>query len=421
MNKTKEHLKNHLKLIHFSSFGLIRYIAYAIITGIVVGLIGAAFYHCMSIATGLRTTYSWILYLLPLGGLLIVGDNYLFKDRAPQGTNLILQSIHDEEHIPIKVAPLIFIDTVLTHLFGGSAGREGAALQLGGSIGSFIGQCLNADKLNRKILTLCGMSAAFSALFGTPLAAAIFALEVVNVGSIYYSALVPCALSAIIAHLVATALNCSPEFFKVTDIPSLNAFSMLKIIVLALAAGLISILFCKILHLVKHALTKYIPNAFLRIFVGGLIIIALTFIVGSRDYLGTGMNIIEHCINNGEAPIAPAFLLKIIFTAVTLGAGFCGGEIVPSFFIGAAFGAVFGPLIGLEVSFAAAAGMLCVFCGVTNCPVSTLLIGFELFGFEGAALFFIAIAISYLVSGHESLYSTQKFAHPKFGVEFKKD
>ena len=421
MNKAKENFLNYLKLIQFSLLSFLKYIAFSVIIGVVVGLVGAGFYHCMHFATGLRDTYSWILYFLPIGGLLIVVDNYLFKDRAPQGTNLILKSIRDEEHIPLKVAPIIFIDTVLTHFFGGSAGREGAALQLGGSIGSSIGKLFKSTKLNRKILTLCGMSAAFSALFGTPLAAAIFALEVVNVGAIYYSALVPCALSSVIAYLIAQALNVAPELFTVTGIPELGALSIGKVILLALVAALVSIVFCKLLHLVKHAFTKYLPNPFVRIFVGGLIIIALTFIINSRDYLGAGMNIIEHCITGGEAPIAPAFLLKIIFTAITLGAGYCGGEIVPSFFIGATFGAVFGPLLGLEVSFAAAIGMLSVFCGVTNCPVSTLLIGFELFGFSGAALFFIAIAVSYLVSGRESLYSTQKIVDPKFGVAFKEE
>ncbi len=418
---TQKNVKNYLGKLHFVSLHFFKYLAYSVVIGVVVGLVGAAFYHCMHFATGLRDTYSWIIYFLPIGGLLIVGDNYLFKDKAPQGTNLILKSIRDETHIPLKVAPIIFIDTVLTHFFGGSAGREGAALQLGGSIGSFIGNCFKSNKLNRKILTLCGMSAAFSALFGTPLAAAIFALEVVNVGAIYYSALVPCALSAVIAYLIAQALNVAPELFTVTGVPSLDALSIGKVIVLALLAAIISILFCKVLHLVKHALNKYLPNPFIRISVGGLLIIALTFIIGSRDYLGAGMNIIEHCITGGKAPIAPAFLLKIIFTAITLGAGFCGGEIVPSFFIGATFGAVVGPLLGLEVSFAAAIGMLSVFCGVTNCPISTLIIGFELFGFAGAALFFIAICVSYLISGTESLYSTQKIVDPKFGVEFKEE
>lgn len=421
MYKAKESIMHYLKMLRFSSLSFLKYIAFSVIIGIVVGLVGAAFYHSMHFVTGLRDTYSWILYFLPIGGLLIVGDNYLFKDKAPQGTNFILKSIRGNEHVPLKIAPIIFIDTVLTHLFGGSAGREGAALQLGGSIGSSIGKCFNSSRLNRKILTLCGMSAAFSAIFGTPLAAAIFALEVVNVGAIYYSALVPCALSSVIAYLIAQALNVAPELFTITGIPELGGLSIVKVIILALVAALVSIVFCKLLHLVKHALTKYMPNPFIRIFVGGLIIIALTFIIGSRDYLGTGIHIIEHCITGGEAPVAPAFLLKIIFTAVTLGAGFCGGEIVPSFFIGATFGAVFGPLLGLEVSFAAAIGMLSVFCGVTNCPVSTLLIGFELFGFNGAALFFIAIAISYLVSGRESLYSTQRIIDPKFGVAYKEE
>ena len=420
MSKTLNYIKINLHKLLFVTGHFLQYILYSVIIGVVVGLVGSAFYHCMHLATGLRDTYSWILYLLPVGGLLIVGDNYLFKDRAPQGTNLILKSVRDEDHIPIKVAPLIFIDTVLTHFFGGSAGREGAALQLGGSIGSFIGKTLKANKVNRKILTLCGMSAAFSALFGTPLAAAIFALEVVNVGAVYYTALVPCCLSSVIAYLIAQALKVAPELFTVTGIPELGAFSIGKIIVLALLCAVVSIIFCKVLHLAKHTLTKYFKNPFLRIFVGGALIVVITLLIGSRDYLGAGMHIIEHCITGGEAPLAPAFLLKIIFTAITLGAGFCGGEIVPSFFIGATFGAVMGPLLGLEVSFAAAVGMLCVFCGVTNCPISTLIIGFELFGFAGAALFFIAISVSYLISGRESLYSTQNIIDPKFGIEFEK-
>ncbi|MBQ9764598.1 MAG: chloride channel protein [Lachnospiraceae bacterium] len=418
MSNLKEYIRAFFKKIKFVSVHFFQYIIFAIVIGILVGLVGSAFYHCMHYATVLRETYSWILYLLPLGGLLIVGDNYLFKDKTPQGTNIILKSIRNKEHIPLKVAPTIFIDTVLTHLFGGSAGREGAALQLGGSIGSFIGNCFHSTKLNRRILTLCGMSAAFSALFGTPLAASIFALEVVNVGAIYYSALVPCVLSSVIAHLVAKSLNVAPELFNVSGIPELNAVSIIKVIVLALLAGIISIIFCKILHLVKHALTKHLPNPFIRIFVGGLLIILLTLILNSRDYLGAGMNIIERCITENSAPETSAFLLKIVFTAITLGAGFCGGEIVPSFFIGATFGAIIGPLLGLEVSFSAAIGMLCVFCGVTNCPISTLIIGFELFGFTGVALFFIAICISYLLSGNESLYSTQAIVNPKFGIEY---
>lgn len=420
MHNPKENIKNYFKKLFFVTLYFLRYILYSVIIGVIVGVVGAAFYHCMHLATELRNTYSWILYLLPVGGLIIVGDNYLFKDRAPQGTNLILKSVRDEEHIPIKVAPLIFIDTVLTHLFGGSAGREGAALQLGGSIGSFIGKFLKSSRINSKILTLCGMSAAFSALFGTPLAAAIFALEVVNVGSIYYSALVPCCLSSIIAHLVALKLNVTSELFNITGIPELGALSMGKVILLALLCAVVSIFFCKMLHLAKYVLTKYLKNPFLRIFIGGTLIVLLTLIIGSRDYLGTGMNIIEECITGGRSPaVAYAFLLKMIFTAITLGAGFCGGEIVPSFFIGATFGAIAGPFLGLDVSFAAAIGMLCVFCGVTNCPISTLIISFELFGFTGAALFFIAISVSYLISGRESLYSTQHIIDPKFGIDFE--
>lgn len=407
------------KLLFFGS-RFLRYLIYSVVTGIIVGLVGSAFHHCMSAATMLRQTYTWLIYLLPAGGLLIIGNNYLLRDKSPQGTSLVLNAIHNQENVPIKTAPLIFIDTVLTHLFGGSAGREGAALQLGGSLGGFIATCSRADKTNRKILILCGMSAAFSALFGTPIAASVFVLEVVNVGVLYYTALVPCVLSAVIAFLVARALNVAPEVFSLSGVPELSALVSGKVIIFAFLCALVSILFCKLLQLAKHTLTKYFRNPFLRIFAGGLIVVALTLLIQSRDYLGTGMSVIGRCINDGYVPVAPAFLLKIVFTAITLGAGFCGGEIVPSFFIGAAFGATVGGLFGFEPSFAAAVGMLCVFCGVTNCPIASLLIGFELFGYSGAILFFIAIAVSYLASGSVSLYSTQKIADPKFGAEFEK-
>ena len=266
-------------------------------------------------------------------------------------------------------------------------------------------------------MIMCGMSAAFTALFGTPMAAAVFSIEVVSVGIMHYSALVPCVISALVAKGTASYFGIEAETFLLEHLPAFSLKNAVLTALLAILGALVSILFCIVLHQTDHLYKKFFPNRYVRIVTGGCIVIALTLLCGNRDYNGSGVAIIEHCMN-GEVVVPWAFLLKIIFTAATLGAGYKGGEIVPSFFIGATFGYTFGNLIGFSPSLCTAVGMLSVFCGVTNCPITSLLISFELFGYAGMPFFLLSTALSYMLSGYYGLYLSQKIIYSKYKTEY---
>lgn len=406
------------KIAHNSHRALVsvKWVIFAILVGTIVGLCGSAFYFGMSYVTFLRTAHSWLILLLPAGGLVIVGLYHLFHDEKDTGTNLVISAIHSGDELPFRMAPLIFVSTLITHLFGGSAGREGAALQMGGSIGNALGRLFRFDEKDKHVMIMCGMSAAFSALFGTPMAAAIFPMEMVSVGVMYYIALVPCVISSLVAHGIAVSFGVSNELFLIGEIPAFGILSSVKISVLAILCALVSILFCVILHQTGHLYKKLFKNPYLRVFAGGCLIVLLTCLVGSQSYNGTGINIIENCINGTVRP--EAFLLKMIFTALTLGAGYKGGEIVPSFFTGAAFGCLFGNLLGFSPTLCTAVGMTSVFCGVTNSPITSLLISFELFGYDGMPYFLLATAFSYMLSGYFGLYHSQKIVYSKYKTNY---
>lgn len=390
-----------------------RWVVFSIISGLVIGAVGTLFSLSMSFVTAVRLAHPWMVYLLPIGGLVIAGCYRLLKSEDHTGTNLVLSAIHSGDYLPVRTAPLIFVSTVITHTLGGSAGREGAALQLGGSLGNGIGKLLHLDDKDKIIMIMCGMSAAFSALFGTPVAATVFSMEVVRVGLMHYSALVPCAISSLIAQGVASWAGIEPEAFVIAQVPEFNVGSAVMVSLLAILCAMVSILFCVVMHGTEHLYKKYLKNPFVRVFVGGCIVVVLTLLVGDQTYNGAGMDYIEHCME--EAAVRPeAFLLKIIFTAVTLCAGFKGGEIVPAFFTGATFGCLFGTLTGFSPTLCTAVGMTAVFCGVTNCPVTSLLISFELFGYAGVPYFLLSTAFSYMLSGYFGLYHSQKIMHSKY-------
>lgn len=394
----------------------VKWVIFAILVGTIVGLCGSVFYFGMSYVTFLRTAHPWLILLLPAGGLVIVGLYHLFHDEKDTGTNLVISAIHSGDELPFRMAPLIFVSTLITHLFGGSAGREGAALQMGGSIGNALGRLFRFDEKDKHVMIMCGMSAAFSALFGTPMAAAIFPMEMVSVGVMYYIALVPCVISSLVAHGIAVSFGVSNELFLIGEVPAFGILSSVKISVLAILCALVSILFCVILHQTGHLYKKLFKNPYLRVFAGGCLVVLLTCLVGSQSYNGTGINIIENCINGTVRP--EAFLLKMLFTALTLGAGYKGGEIVPSFFTGAAFGCLFGNLLGFSPTLCTAVGMTSVFCGVTNSPITSLLISFELFGYDGMPYFLLATAFSYMLSGYFGLYRSQKIVYSKYKTNY---
>lgn len=406
-----------MKEIIKNIFTSIKWVIFSILSGAVVGSIGTLFYFGMTVVNLIRAKNPWIIWLLPIGGLLIVGAYHLLHDEKDTGTNLVLSAIHSGDRLPLRMAPLIILSTLITHLFGGSAGREGAALQLGGSIGNGLGRLFRFDEKDKHIMIMCGMSAAFSALFGTPMAAAIFSMEVVSVGIMHYAALVPCVIASLVAHKIATSFDVAAETFTISVIPAFNTANAVKISILAILCAAVSILFCIILHQTEFLYKKFLRNPYLRVFVGGCIVIALTLLVGDQTYNGTGMNYIEEIMHTGTV-IPLAFLLKMIFTAATLGAGYKGGEIVPTLFIGASFGCLVGNIMGFSPTLCAAVGMVSVFCGVTNCPISSLLISFELFGYDGMPYFLLSVAFSYMLSGYYGLYHSQKIIYSKYKTNY---
>ena len=393
----------------------IRWTAISIVMGTVCGLIGTAFGYGVIYAQRLFKTHSFMLYLMPVAGVLIVLLHQMFHELGNRGTNLILESISSDERIPMATLPCIFISTILSQAVGASAGKEGAALQIGGCIGNYFGDVFHMDERDKKVMIMSGMSGCFGAIFGTPLAAAMFGIEVISIGVAYYAALVPCVFASFIGAQISGALGLHGESFLILHIPEFSLVPALYTVGLGLTCALLSVCFCILLHETQHLYKNKIGNVYVRILVAAGLSIALALIFG-RDYCGAGFNLVEKAVDGESAYLG--FLLKMIFTAVTLGGGFKGGEIVPTLAVGASFGCTFGLLTGFEPSLCAAAGMLATFVGVTNCPIATMFLGFELFGFEAMPYFAVAVAISFTLSGYYGLYSGQKFTYSKTKAEF---
>ncbi len=403
-------------MVHIGRYPAVlgKWLAVGGLIGGVGGVIGSAFHIGVDYATRIRTAHPWILYLLPLLGLVIAGLYRLAKVEG-KDTNAVIESVHFGKNVPVLLVPVIFLSTVLTHLGGGSAGREGAALQIGGGIGFETGRLLHLGQKDLPLATLCGMSAVFYALFGTPLTATVFAMEVISVGVFYYAGLLPCLTAALVGYGVSLAMSVPPTRFIVAA-PGLNAWTMVLVMLLAIGCGVVSILFCRGLQGSGRLAAKLLPNPFVRVFVGGLLVIALTLLVGSTDYNGAGMSVVEQAV--GGHVSGWAWILKLLFTAVTIGFGFKGGEVVPSFFVGAAFGCLLGGFLGLPAGFGAAIGLVAVFCGAVNCPIASVLLSVELFGTGDLLYFAMACAISYLLSGYCGLYSSQTILYSKLRAEF---
>lgn len=387
----------------------------AIPTGLICGLVGTLFHLSVERVTELRADQPGLLFLLPAAGLLITA---LYKATKCEGvgTNNVIRAVQSGEPVSILLVPAIFLGTVLTHLCGGSAGREGAALQMGGSIGWNVGTLLHLKDHDRRTATISGMAAFFSALFGTPLTAALFAMMVEDVGLTFTSAFVPAFTSALIAYGCSLAFGIAPTHFAITA-PELTVWTAFLVILLGFACAAVSRLFCGLLHFMEHKVPQLLPNPWLRVFVGGVAVIAFSYLFGVGRYNGAGMGVITAAVEQGEA-LPWDFLCKIFLTALTLSCGFKGGEVVPSFFVGATFGCVFGPLLGLPAGFAAAVGLVSIFCGATNALIPSILMGFELFSGAGLELIALGCGICYMLSGHHGLYSSQTFVTNKLRSEY---
>lgn len=379
--------------------------------GALCGGVGTLFHKTVDLATETRTGCPWLVWLLPSAGLLTLLLYRLCRVSFDADTNLIIETVTTNQHVPILLAPLIFLGTSLSHLCGASVGREGAALQLGGSLGHNFGEKLRFDGEDVRVLSMCGMAACFSALFGTPLTAAVFVLEVISVGTIQYNAFLPCVTASYAAFAVASYFGVEPMAFTFGDMPGFGFGSVWRAVLLAALTALLGAVFCLCVHGVSRLLAKWLKNPYVRIVSGGLLMALLTWLFGLYDYNGAGTEIIRRAIGGEARP--EAFLLKLLLTALCVGAGFRGGEIVPTLFIGACFGCTVGPLLGLPADFSAALSLTALFCSVVNCPLASVFLAIELFGTLDLPLFVIAIAVSFVLSGYYGLYSSQSIVFSK--------
>ena len=414
--KIKHTSKYYLGEIKQTSYNFIKWSVLAIIIGGIIGVISSAFGHALSMATSFRKENPWLLFGLPVAGIIII---FLYQKfgKDDGGTNQVFSTVRNRDEVPATAAPLIFVSTVLTHLTGGSAGREGAAIQLGGSIANQLGRFIRLDDEDTHVIVMCGMSAAFAALFGTPMAAAIFSLEVISVGIMYYTALMPCLLASLMAAGVAGALGIHAERFFAGFVPDMTVTYGIKISLVILVCSVVSILFCMVLKMIGKVYGQWFPNKYIRIIAAAVIVIGVNLLLQTTDYMGAGTELIVQAVQFGKAePLA--FFWKLLLTALTMKAGFKGGEIVPSFCIGATLGCVMGQLVGFEPRLCAACGMIAFFCGVTNCPITSMLIAFELFGFDGVSYYLLAVAISYATSGYYGLYKTQTIVYSKYKAKY---
>ena len=393
-------------LITFLKWGL-----FGLLMGVLGGLLGAGFHHALHFVTHLRGEHNWLIFLLPVGGLLSVGIYTLFRQRSNRGTNQIIDAVLDGEEVSPLVAPTIFLATATTHLFGGSAGREGAALQLGGATASLLSKVFKLKETDRKILIMIGMSAVFAGLFGTPLTAALFCMEFESVGTIFSPALLPCYVSAFTAAKISGLLGVHPEGLLLETATAVTLGNVWKFLILAILVSLVGILMCWVFHKAEHLAAHTFRNPWIRIVIGGVAVMALTLLVGDHRYNGAGMDMALGAVE-GNAQWFD-FLLKMLFTAITLAAGFKGGEIVPTFCIGATFGCIIGALLGLDAGLCGALGLVGLFCCATNSPFASIVLSIEMFGGANLHLFALVCVVCFVLSGHSGLYSSQIIAFPK--------
>lgn len=407
---------------------LLKWSALVIPPAILAGSASALFLWSLDHVTSLRWGHAWLLFLLPLGGLLVGLLYHWFGRAAEGGNNLIMDEIHEPGGgVPTRMAPLVLFGTLITHLFGGSAGREGTAVQMGGAISSWFGRVFHIEAPNMRVLLMSGVAAGFGSVFGTPLTGAIFAMEVLTVGRIQYEALIPVLIASVVGDLTCSAWGIKHAVYHIQFIDTNAASGLLhldlwllgKVVIVGMIFGLASLLFSEITHGLQKPFKKYIKFAPLRPVIGGVLVIAGVYALGSRDYLGIGVSNPD----GGVVTILSAFqpdgahtwswLWKILFTCVTLSSGFKGGEVTPLFFIGATLGNTLAWIFNAPVDLFAGLGFIAVFAGSTNTPLACTVMGIELFGAQNTVYFATACFIAYYFSGHSGIYLSQRLGVPK--------
>ena len=410
----------------FQQFAIANYLVrwFFIITplALIVGSIVALFLWLLDIVTHLRWENPWLLYLLPLAGMVIYWLYAYWGKKTEAGNNLIIDEIHEPDGgVPARMAPLVLLTTLITHLFGGSAGREGTALQMGGGIAGLLGRWMRLNKADLKILLMAGIAAGFAAVFGTPVAGTVFALEVITIGAIKYQALLPCLMASMLAHFTCIAWGIEHTQYLIQFTNS-STYSWLpfepllltKILIAGILFGLVAFLFATVQTSITKLSNQYIKHKWLIPALGGGLIILLAFLLDTNDYLGLGIvpqnadgaSIVTAFKDNGVSHWS--WFWKLLFTTITLGFGFKGGEVTPLFFIGAALGNSFAWATGAPVDLFAALGFIAVFAGATNTPLACTFMGVELFGGEHVLYYAMACFLAYYFSGHAGIYHTQR-------------
>ena len=400
--------ENYVKI--FLKFGIL-----GIVLGCMGGIVGAVFHHALHFVTHVRAENPWLIFLLPLAGLATVAVYHLPQLKKNRGTNEIIDAVLEGKHVSPLVAPAIFLSTAITHLFGGSAGREGAALQIGGSMASVLSKGLKLQGHERRVIIMAGMSAVFAGLFGTPLTAMLFCMEFETVGTLFSPALLPCFLAAYTATRISGLLGVHAETYLLETAVQLDLAALGRFAVLAVLIALLGIAMCWLFHNAEHFAKHHLPNPWIRIALGGAVVMGMTLLAGDHRFNGAGMDMALAAVA-GQTDWY-SFLVKMLFTAVTLAAGFKGGEIVPTFCIGATFGCLLGGFLGLEAGTAAAVGLVGLFCCVTNSPLASIVLSIEMFGGANLYLFSFVCAICFVLSGNSGLYASQIFLFNKSAVE----
>ena len=397
----------------FSFVFLLKWTFICLLIGALTGSTSAVFLWTLEWVTNYREANQWIIWLLPVAGFVIGLSYHYYGESVVKGNNLLLEEFHNPKKvIPFKMAPLVFLGTILTHLFGGSAGREGTAVQVGGAIADQFTKIFKLNNLDRKIILIAGISAGFASVFGTPLAGAIFALEVMVIGRIKFDAIIPSFLAAVFATYFCDVWQISHHtHYTISTITALTPASILWALLAGIIFGLASMLFSKSTHFWGVFFKKQVKYAPLRPVIGGVVIAVIVYLMGTTKYIGLGVPTIVDAFNIDLNSYD--FILKILFTSFTLGAGFKGGEVTPLFYIGATLGNALVWFIPLPMGLLAGMGFVAVFAGATNTPIACTIMGIELFGIESGVFIALACITSYLFSGHTGIYTAQVIGSPK--------